>query len=399
MHISFSKFGSPAAFILYSLLAHLLVSMGMGWFEPFVFRAPVPLLPAISADLLAEVPVVPSGKAGSGTAARHASAPVGAESRGNTSSATELSKHGSFITAAAKHEVALLPESIPPPAMAPEPVVVSDAKKPPVFPENQADPAHLPAVAVSAAALQQRSVRRGDEFVPLAREKLTYRIDLYGVPVGTAVMDATNRNGEVRISTRITSNPFISGIYPVDVSVDTRLIKGNYLLTRIRQHEGDFTGDSGFTLMLREKNAFWVDRLHNRYANHPLPRDDVMDLLSGFYYLRSQPLEVGKQVLLHLFDSKEYAATSVDVLRREQLHLRGFREVDTLVVHPLLKTAGFFRRTGDILVWLTDDLYRVPVRMETSIVLGHVTAELVSAEGEREGGETIPSYAEVRAGE
>ncbi len=398
MRASSQKFGSPASFILYSLLVHLVVSMGMGWFDPFAFRAPVPLLPAISADLLAEVPVVPAGKAGGMTDARHARALVGAGFRGNTPSAAE-SKPGSLLATPAIHEVAPLPESAPHPVMDPEPEVACDTKKPPSSPENRTDPARPPAVAGSAAVLPQKSIRRGDEFVPLAREKLTYRIILYGVPVGTAVMDATNRNGEVRISTRITSNPFISGIYPVDVSVDTRLIKGNYLLTRIRQHEGEFTGDSGFTLMLREKNAFWVDRLHNRYANHPLPRDDVMDLVSGFYYLRSQPLAVGKQVLLHLFDSKEYAATSVDILRREQLHLRGFREVDTLVVHPLLKTAGFFRRTGDILIWLTDDLYRVPVRMETSIALGRVTAELVSAEGEREGGEKIPSYVEVRAGE
>ncbi|MBI5657354.1 MAG: DUF3108 domain-containing protein [Geobacter sp.] len=377
---------------------HLVVSMGMGWFEPFAFRAPVPLLPAISADLLAEVSAVPAGKAGGMTDARNARAPVGAGSRGNTPSAAE-SKPGSLIATPAIPEVAPHPESAPHPAMDPEPEVACDTKKPPSSPESRTDPARPLAVVGSAAVLPQKSIRRGDEFVPLAREKLTYRIILYGVPVGTAVMDATNRNGEVRISTRITSNPFISGIYQVDVSVDTRLINGNYLLTRIRQHEGEFIGDSGFTLMLRERNAFWVDRLHNRYANHPLPRYDVMDLVSGFYYLRSQPLAVGKQVVLHLFDSNEYDPTSVEVLRKERLHLSGLREVDTLVVHPVLKTAGFFRRTGDILIWLTDDLYRAPVRVETSIPLGRVTAELVSIEGEKEGGGAIPSYAETLAGE
>jgi hypothetical protein len=161
------------------------------------------------------------------------------------------------------------------------------------------------------------------------------------------------------------------------------MIKGNYLLTRVRQKEGSYRGDLGFTLMLREHKAFWIDRLANRYDYQPLPDDDVMDVVSGFYFLRNQDLEVGNLLQLNLFDSNEYLPTKVEVLRRERIGLSGSREVDTLVLHPLFKTAGFFRRTGDIMIWLTDDRFRVPVRMETTILLGKVTANLISAEAER----------------
>lgn len=395
MHISFRNFGSPAAFILYSLLAHLGVSLGLGWTGPFVFSEPVPLLPAISIDLSGHAPGAAGANAGTGM--HRSRKPAREGIRGNPQSVS--TKNRGISVATAKSEGAPLPDETAHPMPEPKPVVSGDMKPSPALQGSQVDSLSPPPPGVPVSSLHQESVRRGDEFVPRAHERLTYRIDLYGVPVGTAVVDATNRNGEVRITTRITSNAFLSGIYPVDVSVDTRLIKGNYLLTRIRQHEGDFTGDSGFTLMLRERNAFWVDRLHNRYANHPLPREDVMDVVSGFYFLRSQPLEVGRQVVLHLFDSNEYDPTSVEVLRKERLHLNGLREVDTLVVHPVLKTAGFFRRTGDLFIWLTNDTYRVPVRVETSIPLGRVTAELVSIEGEKEGGGAIPSYAETLAGE
>jgi hypothetical protein len=116
----------------------------------------------------------------------------------------------------------------------------------------------------------------------------------------------------------------------------------------------------------------------------PFTSGDVMDLLSGFYFLRSLDLEVGKEVLLHLFDSNEYSSTNVEVLRRERIELPGSREVDTLALHPLFKTAGFIRRTGDIMIWLTDDRFRVPVRMESFIAMGKVTAELISAESEQD---------------
>ena len=110
-----------------------------------------------------------------------------------------------------------------------------------------------------------------EEFLATKKEKLTYRISLLKIPVGTAVMEATNNNGELRITIRITSNAVFSTVYPVDDLVETRMIKGNYLLTRVRQSEGNYRGDFGFTLMLREHKAFWVDRLANRYDYQPLP--------------------------------------------------------------------------------------------------------------------------------
>lgn len=226
-------------------------------------------------------------------------------------------------------------------------------------------------------------VRNSDDFLATKKETLTYRISLLKVPVGNAVIEATNINGELRITLRIMSNSVFSAIYPVDDLVETRMIKGNYLLTRVRQKEGAFRSDFGFTLMLREHKAFWIDRLTNRFNYQPLPVDDVMDAVSGFYFLRNQDLEVGKPVQLHLFDSNEYAPTTVDVLRREQLDLRNGERVSTLVVHPQFTTAGFFRRTGDITIWLTDDRFHVPVRVETSITLGKVVVELISSESEQ----------------
>ncbi len=197
-------------------------------------------------------------------------------------------------------------------------------------------------------------------------------------------MEATNENGGFRTTLRIASNDVISSIYPVDDLVETRMINGNYLLTKIRQKEGNFRADFGFTLMLREHKAFWVDRLTGRYNYQPIPDNDVLDVVSAFYFLRMRDLEVGKDILLNLYDSNEYAPTTVQVLRREKISLPGAREVDTLVLHPLLKTAGVFRHTGDITIWLTDDRFRVPVRIQTSIALGEITVELVAAESTQE---------------
>jgi len=248
-------------------------------------------------------------------------------------------------------------------------------------------PGHAPASgnarAGKEAALSQG--RTATEFLSAVREKLTYQISLYSIPVGIAVLEAVNERGNVRITSTVRSNAVISGFYPVDDFSETSLIGGKYIISRIRQREGSFRSDSGFTLCLPEKSVVWVDRLRKVVVTHPLDDDDVLDIVSGFYFLRNQPLKVGKVVLLNIFDSNRAAASPVEVLRRERLRLPGLREADTLVIRPALQTNGLFRRSGDILVWLTDDEYKVPLRMETTIPLGRVTAELISAEAEHQG--------------
>ena len=241
----------------------------------------------------------------------------------------------------------------------------------------------LPVNASAQATLPP--IRDPAEFLATDRETLSYRISMLGIPVGDAELQAMQEKGDLRITLRIRSNPAISQLYPVDDSVETRHIGGNFILSRIRQREGSFIGDRGFTLFLRDKSVFWIDRIKNRSIQESLPNSSVVDILSGLYYLRNQPLEVGRPVLLQLFDSNRYAPTTVTVLRRERLTLPGFREVDTLVIQPQLTTEGVFRRTGDILIWLTDDVNKVPVKVETRVPLGKVTAELVSAQTHKHG--------------
>ena len=53
-------------------------------------------------------------------------------------------------------------------------------------------------------------------------------------------------------------------------------------------------------------------------------------------------------------------------------------DVNTIVIKPLMKSEGIFNRKGDLHIWLTDDEKRIPVRMQTKVAVGSITATLVS---------------------
>ena len=221
---------------------------------------------------------------------------------------------------------------------------------------------------------------KASDFLTTKSEKFTYQISMFGIPIGNAELEATYENGEILITLRVKSNAAISSVYPVDNFVETRHVNGKYILAKIKQQEGAFRSDEEFTINVRKKRVSSFSNINGRNQITTVPTDEVLDTLSGLYYLRNRPLQVGQTELLHVFDSEIYEDVPVEILRKETVRLPNFTLVDTIVIQPLQKSAGIFRRTGDILIWMTDDSFKVPVKIVTSVVLGRITAELVSAE-------------------
>ena len=217
-------------------------------------------------------------------------------------------------------------------------------------------------------------------FLTSKNEKLTYLVSMFGLPIGSAELEAKNENGEIWLTLRVKSNTAVSSVFPVDDLVETRHISGKFIMSKIRQQEGTFKSDEVFTINLNKKRVSWFDNVRGHNLTTAVPTDEVLDSLSAIYYLRNRPLEIGKNETLHIYDSETYAEVPVKVLRREALRLPNLQQVDTLVIKPLQKTTGIFRRTEDVLIWMTDNALKVPVKIVTSVAHGTVTLELLSAE-------------------
>lgn len=227
-------------------------------------------------------------------------------------------------------------------------------------------------------------LRSASEFLQTKTEKLSYMVSMLGVPVGSMELEAKNKDGEVFITLRTKSNAAMSNIYPVDDIIETRHIAGNFVITKVRKREGAFKSDIGFTIFLRDKRVFWIDNIRKRYSDETIPNSEVLDTLSAFYYLRNSELQVGKTEILHIYDGDVYAPVPVEVLSQEQLRLRNLKMVDTLLLRHVKQGNEKSERIGDVFIWLSNDENKVPVKFETTIPLGKVTVELISAATEKD---------------
>ncbi len=123
----------------------------------------------------------------------------------------------------------------------------------------------------------------------------------------------------------------------------------------------------------------------------------TQDVLSAFYYVRSQPLAVGTVIEVPNYSDGKLYPLQVRVLRRETVEVPA-GTYRCLVVEPLLKSAGLFKQEGSLTIWLTDDARRIPVLMKSKVAVGSIVAELERYRPGRapEGG--VPGTGALRTG-
>jgi hypothetical protein len=240
---------------------------------------------------------------------------------------------------------------------------------------------HNTAVAESA----DRSAP-GDAAPPIlnfSREKFYYDIYWVGIYVGNAVLEAVNKNGIISITSEVHSAPFISTFYKVEDYAESRVKDGRPFNFRIRQREGKYRSDKETIFDMGSGKITYYDYLKGTKDEHVTTDSMFWDVISGFYYLRTQGIAAEKTVFVDIFDSNKFLNAEVNVLGMERIKFTEKREIDAIVVKPILKSDGLFQNKGDIRIWLSNDENRFPVRVETKVPIGNVVAELKQVETEK----------------
>ena len=103
----------------------------------------------------------------------------------------------------------------------------------------------------------------------------------------------------------------------------------------------------------------------------------VLDMLSSLYFVRAQKLEPGKDIIFDIINRERQYPLVVKVLGKETVKTDAGK-FNCIVVEPQFRGEGIFVSKGKSLkVWLTDDEYKMPVKMKTEVFIGSVSAELL----------------------
>jgi hypothetical protein len=210
-------------------------------------------------------------------------------------------------------------------------------------------------------------------------EKLTFEVKYGFISAGTASMEVTRlveyeNRPCYQIITRARSNSFFSSFYKVEDRVESIVDATGIFSWRFEKNlrEGSYRSDRQYSF----------DQVNHSvvYKGDTIEVEPfVQDALSTLYYVRTQPLEVGKSVFFNNFiDGRKYDLEA-KVLKRETVTIDA-GTFDCLVVEPITQSVGLFKHEGRLRVWLTDDRLRMPVLMKSKVVVGSIAVELTDYE-------------------
>ena len=101
----------------------------------------------------------------------------------------------------------------------------------------------------------------------------------------------------------------------------------------------------------------------------------VQDLLSTIYFVRTQPLNEGDVVLIPISDGGE--VYNIEVIAGKRLEVKtGVGKFKTIELNAKVFDGRYIRRSGEMLVYITDDANRIPVRARVKTSGATVTVDL-----------------------
>jgi Protein of unknown function (DUF3108) len=214
-------------------------------------------------------------------------------------------------------------------------------------------------------------------------EKLTFELNYGFVTAGIAVMQIPkikriSGREAYHITFEVNSVPSFDWIYKVRDRYESYLDVEGLFPWRFEQHirEGGYTRD--FSAFFDQRKG----KAKTSEGEYDIPKY-VNDIISAFYIARTfdySEMKIGDKIRMQNFYKDKVYDLDVKYRGEETIDTPA-GTFDCIIVEPLVKEGGLFKHDGDIIIWLTNDIVKMPVKVRTKIVIGHVEAILSDYEG------------------
>ncbi|HUY14678.1 MAG TPA: DUF3108 domain-containing protein [Terriglobia bacterium] len=224
-------------------------------------------------------------------------------------------------------------------------------------------------------------------------ERLVYSVSWSVFPAGqvtAAVTKVAGNNGQdaLQILTTAHSRGFVSLIYDLNDQfrsmVDPRTLCSRQISKQInegrRHKQTQITFDSTRRVAILDEKDLTKPGDPAKHTENAIPAC-VEDIVTGFYYLRHQPMHVGSQIHVPVNDGSETHDVIVEVQAREPIDTALGKRF-AFRVEPRV-FGNLYKKKGRMLIWFSDDAQRLPLRIRAELLVGDIVGNLqsVSAPG------------------
>lgn len=216
-------------------------------------------------------------------------------------------------------------------------------------------------------------------------EKLTFDVKYGFVTAGIATMQIPSikrisGRDAYHVTFEVNTVPSFDLFYRVRDRYETYIDVEGLFPWRFEQHirEGSYSRDFAAFFDQRRGKAKTSEGVYD------IPKY-VHDIVSAFYFARTldySGMKPGDKINLQNFYKDKVHDLDVKYHGKETITVPAGR-FDCIIVEPLVQEGGLFKSEGNIIIWLTDDDIKMPVRVKTKVIVGAIDADLTNYEGLR----------------
>jgi hypothetical protein len=227
-------------------------------------------------------------------------------------------------------------------------------------------------------------------------EKLTFGIYYQFIRVGTAEMEVLDSvivfgREAIQIQTRARSASFFDSFYRVRDVINSYVDAQGYFSLKFDkiQREGQYYNDVFIEYdysagLIRGKSIRYEDddeTLVRDIKEYTTEITTVLyDVLASFYQTRLQKLETGMPLRINSTDNEQVYPIAVYVQSDETIRTN-LGKYRCIKLTPKLRGDAIFRSKGQIWIWVTDDQYKIPLKVEAELFFGSIYVEIEKIEG------------------
>ena len=211
----------------------------------------------------------------------------------------------------------------------------------------------------------------------------TFNVEWHFFNAGTATVKLEDEGPTERVTALANSRGVVNALYKVNDRFQAYFDPHSFCSLRIEKHteEGFRKRDTHVRFdYARRKSVLDEKNLKNGETKH-MENDVpacVTDVISGFYYLASLPLQPGNVETFPISDGGKTANVTARVEAREQVKVPAGTFPTVRVKAEAV--SGALKGKGTVWVWFTDDTTHVPVQMRSKLGWGTLLFRLQRAD-------------------
>lgn len=220
-------------------------------------------------------------------------------------------------------------------------------------------------------------------------EKLTYRVHYGWVTAGTATLEVEEKPAKMhdrdcyRIVGRGVTAKSFNAFFPVNDSYVAYVDRESLLPWKYQRQisEGSFRSYTEVEFDHFEKKVYEKRNHEETVHTYDVPIN-VQDVLSAMYYARTQDYTdalPGDIYKFQNFIDRKVWDLDVEFIGYEDIKVSGTK-YRCVHLKPLVREGGLFQHEGDLHLWISADENRIPIRIESGLVIGSIKVDLKSAE-------------------